>query len=317
MKKLKFWLTSLLLLQVLLATALLWNNQREMIKNQPKPLLNIDWKTVDKLTIEDTSGGITLVKNDQSWALSNQQLPVSNEDINEFFHQLKALKTGWPVATLTSSHKRFEVSDDKFVRRLHLYSKGKVIGKLFFGSSIGLRQSNVRRDGDDSIYNAQLDTLDISANPEIWFDKSLLAASDISAIKGPDYNLKRNGATWGFNRSGPSIFLGNSKQGRLNQDKVDELTEALANLPILKISSLKPDLNAEGVEKVKIEITDDKGSWVYHFIKAGDSYYVSRNDREELFTLDKTVYEKIAAVKQSELIFTKHTSSTTPDENTP
>jgi hypothetical protein len=313
MKKLKFWLTGLLLLQVLLAVALVWNNQREAIKNQPKPLLSINWQSVDKLTIEDKSGGITLVRNDQSWSLSNQQLPISTEDINEFLHHLKALKTGWPVATLSSSHKRFEVSDDKFVRRIHLYSKDKLIGKLFFGSSIGLRQSNVRREGDDSIYNAELDTLDISANPESWFDKSLLAASDISAIKGPDYNLKRNGATWGFNRSGPSIFLGNSNQGRLNQNKVDELTEALSNLVILKISSLQPDLNTDKTEKVKIEITDDKGSWIYQFIKADDSYYVSRDDRKELFTLDKTVYEKIAALKQSDLVFTKPTSSTVPD----
>ena len=314
MKKLKFWLTSLLLLQLLLAAVLLWSNQQEAIKNQPKPLLSIDWQSIDMITIEDKAGGITLLKSTQSWILSNEQLPINIDDINDLLGNLKTLETGWPVTTLSSSHNRFEVSDDRFVRRVHLYSNGTVIGKLLFGSSTGLRQSYVRRGEDNSIYNASFDTLSILTNAGIWFDKSLLASSDISAIRGPDYNLKRTGANWEFNRSGPSIFRGNSKQGRLDQDKVDVLTEALSNLVITKTSSFKPELSQDKIEKIKIEVTDDKGSWTYHFIAAGNYFYVSRSDRDEIFTLNQAVYEQIAGVRQSDLVFVKPIPTSTPAE---
>jgi Domain of unknown function (DUF4340) len=312
MKKLKFWLTSLLLLQLLLAAVLLWSNQQEAIKNQPKPLLSIDWQSIDMITIEDKVGGITLLKSTQSWILSNEQLPINIDDINDLLGNLKTLKTGWPVTTLSSSHNRFEVSDDRFVRRVNLYSNGTVIGKLLFGSSTGLRQSYVRRGGDDSIYNASFDTLSILTNAASWFDKSLLSSSDISAVRGPDYNLKRSGATWELNRSGPSIFLGNTQQGRLDQDKVDVLTEALSNLVITKTSSFKPELSNDKMEKVKIEVTDDKGSWTYHFIAAGNYFYVSRSDRDGMFTLNQAVYEQIAGVSQSDLIFAKPAPASAP-----
>ncbi len=305
MKKLKFWLTGLLLIQLLLAMALLLNNQWEAQKNKPKPLLAIDWQGVDQLMIETKDFGVTLLKSDASWILSDTKLPINNDDINELLRSLKNLQTSWPVATMSNSHRRFEVADDKFLRHVEVYSQGNLLGELFFGSSPGLRQSHVRRAGDDAIYNVGLDTLDINANADLWIDKGLIAASDISVIRGPDYNVKKTGATWFFNRSGPSIFLGNSKQGKLDQNKVDELSEALSNLDIKKVARYKPVLTSDDTVKTKLEVTDKNGSWTYLFVKVGDAYFVQRNDREEMFTLGKAVYEKIADLRQTDLTIAK------------
>jgi len=302
MKQLKFWLSSLLILQLLIALALLWSNYLESEDNKPKPLLDVKWMDVNKFTIEDKSGGITFIKSGASWALSNQALPVSDNSINKFLLNLKLLKTGWPVATLSASHIRFEVSDSKFVRRVELFNNDISVGKLLFGSSIGLGQSNVRRIDDDNIYNARLDTLDISANIEEWFDKSLISANDINSINSTDYRLIRIGATWEFDRSGPSILLGNSSYGRLDQNKAAELDQALSSLKILKISSFKPNPQSDINEKIQINVTDDKGSWVYVFIKTDHSFYVTRNDREEYFTIHQALYENIAGVTKSKLV---------------
>lgn len=302
MKQLKFWLSSLLVLQLLIALALLWSNYLESEDNKPMPLLDIKWMEINKFTIEDKSGGITFIKSGASWALSNQALPVSDSSINKFLLNLKLLKTGWPVATLSDSHKRFEVSDSKFVRRVELFNNDTSAGKLLFGSSIGLGQSNVRRIDDDNIYNARLDTLDISANIEEWFDKSLISANDINSINSTDYRLIRIGATWEFDRSGPSILLGNSSYGRLDQNKAAELDQALSSLKILKISSFKPNPQSDINEKIQINVTDDKGSWVYVFIKTDHSFYVTRNDREEYFTIHQALYENIAGVTKSKLV---------------
>lgn len=306
MKKLKLWLTGILIAQLLLSVALLLINQVEEQKNQPKPILTLDWESIDKLVIEDKGNDVTLIKSEGIWVLSETQLPIKQDDIRELLNNLNMLQTGWPVATLKSSHKRFEVVEDKFVRHIQIYSQDNLIEELFFGSSPGLRQSHVRRVGDDAIYNVGLDTLDINANAEIWMDNSLIATgTDISFIKGPNYSLKRPGASWEFNRSGPSIFLGNSKHGKLDQAKVEAFTSFLSNLEIISAAQYKPVLTSDDTTKVKLEVTDEKGSWTYLFVNVGDAYFVSRNDRSDMFIIDKKVYESIANVRQSDLLIDK------------
>lgn len=316
MKKLKFWLTGLLLVQLLLAVALLFINQREEQKNQPKPIIALDWKSIDKLVVEDKGNSVILTKLEDTWVLSETQLPIKQDDIRELLRSLEILQTSWPVATLKSSHKRFEVVEDKFVRHIQIFSQDTLVEELFFGSSPGLRQSHVRRVGDDAIYNVGLDTVNINANADIWMDKSLIATgTDISLIKGPDFSLKRPGASWEFNRSGPSIFLGSSKQGKLDQTKVEAFTSFLSGLKIVSVAQYKPVLTSDDTTKVKIEITDEKGSWTYLFINVGDAYFVSRNDRDDMFILDKKVYESIANVRQSDLLIGKRETDTPEVDN--
>ncbi len=306
MKKLKFWLTGLLFAQLLLAIALLFINQWEEQKSKPKPILAIDWNNVDKLIVEDNDSDVTLTKTENTWVLSNTKLPIKQDNIQELLRSLEMLQTSWPVATLKSSHKRFEVVKDKFVRRIQIFSKDKLVEELFFGSSPGLRQSHVRRVGDDAIYSVDLDTLDINANSEMWIDTSFLATgSDISLIKGPDYSLKRPGASWEFNQSGPSIFLGSSRHGKLDQAKVEAFTSFLSNLEIISVAQYKPVLTSDDTTKVKLEITDEKGSWTYLFVNVGDAYFVSRNDQSDMFILDQGVYESIANVTQADLLVDK------------
>lgn len=306
MKKLKFWLTGLLFAQLLLAIALLFINQWEEQKSKPKPILAIDWNNVDKLIVEDNDSDVTLTKTENTWVLSNTKLPIKQDNIQELLRSLEMLQTSWAVATLKSSHKRFEVVKDKFVRRIQIFSKDKLVEELFFGSSPGLRQSHVRRVGDDAIYSVDLDTLDINANSEMWIDTSFLATgSDISLIKGPDYSLKRPGASWEFNQSGPSIFLGSSRHGKLDQAKVEAFTSFLSNLEIISVAQYKPVLTSEDTTKVKLEITDEKGSWTYLFVNVGDAYFVSRNDQSDMFILDQGVYESIANVTQADLLVDK------------
>ncbi|MAD58035.1 MAG: hypothetical protein CMK44_05605 [Porticoccus sp.] len=302
MKQLKFWLISLLLIQLTISGGLFWQNHISSLENKPVQLLKIDWANIDKFTIEDTAGGITIVKINNSWLLSNQQLPVSEIDVTKFLYNLMSLKTGWPVATLEASHDRFKVSDNKFIRRVELFANNKSLGKLLFGTSIGLRQSNVRARNDNNIYNAKLDTLDISANIEDWFDKSLIAASDISKIKGRGYSLKRIGAIWQPDQSGPSILMGKKTLGRLNQNKISELEAAFSNLKILKITGFKPSQSTKIDDKFKIIIVDEIGTWEYIFISSDRKFYVTRNDREEYFSLSKESFDIISATIHEELV---------------
>jgi hypothetical protein len=315
MKKLTFWLTSLLLIQLLLAVAVLWNSQREARLNQPKPLLSIDWQAVDSISIEDKTKGVYIEKSEEQWMLSKEQLPASNDKVNELLGNLEKLHTGWPVATTSKSHKRFDVAEDKFIRRVQLYSNGEVLGELFFGSAPGLRQSHVRRKGDDSIYTADIDALDMLPSSRPWFDTELLAVKDARTIKGPDYNIKKVGTIWAFNRTGPSIFLGNTKQGKLNQKNVERLVGALANLVIQRAAgNYQPDYQSAETVEVKLVVSDAKNSWTYHFVREEGQHFVRRSDRDLFFTMRKPVFDSIARIRQVDLIVDKAESSTTPNE---
>ncbi len=315
MKKLTFWLTSLLLIQLLLAAALLWNSQREARLNQPKPLLSIDWQAIDSVSIEDKANGVYIARSEKQWMLSKQQLPASNDKVNGLLGNLEKLHTGWPVATTSKSHKRFDVAEDKFIRRVQLYSGGEVLGELFFGSAPGLRQSHVRRKGDDSIYTVDIDTLDMLPSSRPWFDTALLAVKDARAIKGPDYNIKKAGTFWTFNRTGPSIFLGNTKEGKLNQENVGRLDKALADLVIQRTANnFQPDYQSAETVEVKLVVSDAKNSWTYHFVRDEGRHYVRRSDRDLFFAMRKSVFDSIASIRQVDLIFDQTESSTTLTE---
>lgn len=115
--------------------------------------------------------------------------------------------------------------------------------------------------------------------------------------------MKRIGATWQLDQSGPTILLGKQTLGRLDQSKVSNLELTLTNLKILKITSFKPDLQDNISENFKLYVVDDIGEWTYTFVKHDRKYYVNRNDRERYFTLKEEVYESIAAAAtQSKLL---------------
>lgn len=301
MKKLKSWLTGLLLIQLLLAVALVWSNQWEARKNRPKPLLSIDWQAVDKMTIKDKHNAVTLIKTDNDWLIKDNKLPAKSDDVILLINSLKRLQTGWPVATSSGSHKRFDVSPDKYLRHIEFYQGDTLLGELFFGSSSGLHQSNVRRGDDDYIYEVPIDTVDILAHSSKWFDTSLLAAESIDAVKGPDYNIKQSGALWEFNQSGPTIVLGNTGQGQVDQERAEELVSALEKLTVLGWANKKPETNAPGVKQTKLEVSNGENHWIYRFILAGGKHYVIRNDRQEFFTVDKALFENITSIRQAYL----------------
>jgi hypothetical protein len=312
MKKLRFWLTGLLFIQLLLAVALLWSNQWEAKQNQPKPLLNIDWQAIDKIAIRDKKTGFSAVKSGETWLLSDIEILADKESLGELLRNLQRLQTSWPVATSPNSHKRFEVAEDKFVRRIQLYSGNDLVGELFLGSAPGLRQSHARITGSDSIYTVELDTLNILPSRNQWIDKALIAAKNIISIQGPDYNLKKTGLSWSFNRSGPSIFLGNTDLGKINQDKVDELAGALSNLRIQRVANTAAEINSALTDKVTLIVSDGENRWIYELLEYGANHFIRRSDIDVLFSVERDVYEEISNVRQADLILAKPDTSGEP-----
>jgi len=82
--------------------------------------------------------------------------------------RLPGLKTGWPVATTSGSHERFDVADGKFQRKLQFYRGDRLAGELLIGSTPGFKKSHVRKPGDTAVYAAEINQFDWPAKPAGW-----------------------------------------------------------------------------------------------------------------------------------------------------
>jgi len=116
------WLSAVLVLQILFGTGLYINKQNEQHSGEEQTLLSLDMAQIDKITIQQEGSAAMLLKKGDSWLLPKlEQLPADKAKLHGLLGKLETLQTGWPVATTTSSHERFEVSKNKHQRHLQLY----------------------------------------------------------------------------------------------------------------------------------------------------------------------------------------------------
>ncbi|MGY6275453.1 DUF4340 domain-containing protein [Methylomonas sp. MgM2] len=299
MTKFQTWLSGLLLAQLLLAAVLFFSQQQG---RQPKPeaLLGFIPEQADKLIVSDAKQSVTLTKPGDNWIIPKlKQLPADAGKLNALLNRLKNLQAGWPVATTQSSHKRFEVAEDKFQRRLQFYQGDKPAGELYIGTSPGFKKSHVREPGDDNVYAVNVSSFEWPAKNDDWLDKSLLAAKDIDQIKGPDYVLQKKDDGWHFAAAEAATESDDQSKPQLDQVKAMELAMALAGLKVLApVDQLPPGDN----KTVTVDVSGPKDSWTYILVKAGDQYFVSRNDRDVLFSISQLDFDRIAGVDKAQLV---------------
>ena len=301
MTKVKSWLSALLGFQILLTMILIWSNQRQQQDHLQIPLLIVDQQQLDRVVISDKDNSISFSKSADQWLLpALKALPADQAKVDTLLSNLLDLKSGWPVAKTAASHQRFEVAEDKFQRRIQFFQGEKQLAELFVGTSPGFRKVHVRKSGDDSIYTAKLSNYEILANNEEWLDKTLLAgADDISTIKTADFTLKKDDGQWGLSESRRQTQPENTV---LNVDAAEQLASALGKLRVKTLASdaIKELMNEQ--EAVVIDVLTPKQNWVYQFYSDKEKYYVSRNDRSELFEIIGADYERIAKIDLSKII---------------
>jgi hypothetical protein len=146
----------LLVIQVLLVMGLFAWHKHHQPKLEAKQLLDFSISDVDRLIIHDASNHVSLKKSGTDWLLPDMNsLPVDVKKLDDLLDKLKNTKLTWPVTTTASSHERFEVSTDKFQRRVELYQGDKKLGELLLGSSPGFKKIHVRREGENEVYAAE------------------------------------------------------------------------------------------------------------------------------------------------------------------
>lgn len=282
-KRLPF-LAGALVLQVALAGLLVWRGGSEAVA--PQALLALESKPVTRIELADAEQTLVLQKQGEHWYLG-EKLPADSGRVDAMIKSLAALKSAWPVAKSSSAQERFEVSSDKFQRKVSLANGDVELGTLLFGSSPAFRQVHVRALDQDEIYALNFDVFSVPASEDAWLDTALLRpAGEIQRISSGDTVLHKQDGKW-------------SDAGKA---KGEALAKALAELKVLglakDLASLdKPEsTKSDGLKTLAFKVEAGDDSYAYELLSKDGQYYIRRGDFQPVFRLSKSEYDALAVL---------------------
>lgn len=187
-------LAGVLIFQVGLFALLATRSEKSGVFEQKEPLLSTSMEKVTKISIEDADKKtLNLTKVDGVWQLPDRfQFPVSPDKIKDVLKNFSEIKRSWPVGKTMISAKQFEVSDDKFERRITFFEGDKKLQTLYIGSSPSFRKVHARIDAEELTYSVGFNTFDIPATPLDWLNKKIyeLERSKLASVSLPLVSLK-------------------------------------------------------------------------------------------------------------------------------
>ena len=170
------WLAGLFGIQLALAVVL-FNIQGGEPDALNEPLLALDRDALDRIEISTADGKVELHKKAGQWQMG-EGLPVAKDRINDVLKQLEELRRGWAVANSDEAANRFEVTEEKFKRKVRFLQGDKEMDLLLVGTSPSFRHAHVRKSGDDAIYSAKLDEFSLATERDHWLDTQLMQLVD-------------------------------------------------------------------------------------------------------------------------------------------
>jgi hypothetical protein len=258
-------LGGLLIVQLIIVALVLWNQNRA--EGAAGKLLDLDAGSVDRIVIADASTKIELVRRDGSWSVAGA--PADAAKVDKLVNDFTGFESAWPVATTAASAGRFEVTEEKFQRRLTFHAGEKVAGDVLLGTSPGFQRVHARKVGSDSIYAVNFSNFQASTKAEDWLDKALLAADGaLKSVVGPSgFRLEKGKEGW--------LLDGTAA----DQDSATTFAERFENLRIIG-----PAAAAGTTDKGSFTLVDGKGEYTLRLSQGSeDTEYVVRSSRRDGF----------------------------------
>lgn len=310
MSNLKVILSSLLVIQLLLAGGLYLSGKKTSEFEQVRPLVNYEADALQALSIYDESADIRLQRRGATWFLaSHANLPADAEKVEDVLAKLFDIQVNWPVASSSASHERFEVGEAQFQRKLVLEQVDGELTTVFMGTSPGYRNVHARLQSDNEVYAVPLATHDFPVKSQDWLDKSVLQVSDVRRIKGHDYELA-SGEDEQWVLVSDTIVEQNPEQApsELDKQKVEDLVTLFTSLQVQDVAT---ELSLEN--PIEVVVFEEKNTWTYQFAKQGDEYFVSRNDLVPVFKIRQADFEKVSRATRNH--FATNVSTETGEDN--
>lgn len=320
------WLAGLFGIQLVLAVVL-FNVQGREPATLNEPLLSVDSAALDRIEISSADGRIELQKKDGQWQMGDG-LPVADSRINELLKQLEALRRGWAVATTDEAAKRFEVTEEKFKRKVRLLQGDQEVDALLVGTSPSFRQSHVRKPGDDEIYSVKLDEFSLATDRDNWLDTQLMRPNgEIVALQFGGQSIKKVAGQWPA--STPESVTAAAPATAASGDTAADaepapetsaepskpgfdssaFAKALADLTVLGLADNQAELDApvtddatqqgeNQVLKIEWKVTTAEGDYEYQLLSKNEQYYIRRGGNDHTFRLSKLQYDALAKIQE-------------------
>lgn len=159
--------------QIVIGVVILVLPQGGDAEAQGGPLLaEFESGNVTELTITDNNGQtIRIAQVDGAWVLPEaDNYPVRESAVTELLSKIEDLQANRLIAENTSSHRRLEVADEEFQRRIELTIDGDT-RELYLGTASGANANHTRLAGDDRVYlTSGLASWEANVQPTQWVD---------------------------------------------------------------------------------------------------------------------------------------------------
>jgi hypothetical protein len=278
-------LSAFLVLQLVIAGFLFSANPAMDNVSVQKPLLTINSDAISQIKVIEDDGEISFVQKDNEWQLDGySELILQKNKLSALTSELANLQVTWPVTSTTSSHERFNLTEDNFEKQIIFSDKDGNEQVLLLGKSPSYKQLYVRDITDNDVYSIKFSAYQVSADVNNWFDKSMLAIDSISKINHSQVNLAKVDEDWQL--TPPSAL---AEQQSLDSGSIEDFINQLTSLSVTGLAT--ESLQATNTLTV---LNDQDEKFVYRFAENSDSYFVKRDDIEHWFTLPKAKFEQLA-----------------------
>lgn len=301
MKQNKVWtLSALLALQLVAAILLTLDYRRQDQSHTQGPLLALEKEAVDRILIQEPDEpALELIRQDNRWILPGYyNLAAQQSRINTLLNSLDALERDWPVATTATTAKRFEVTEEKYQRKLQLKQGDNTLATLYLGTSPAMNKTHVRLDGEDEVYALGLNHHEVPVQAQSWMDTGLLKVDteQLSGIQGPDFVLGKSDHLWELD--------GLAEQEETNNQAVQDLLSGLGNLRFQEAlgTEAKPEYGLEQ-PVLALDLQSDGKTVSYQFGKPedGDYYVVKSSELAPYFKVSASLVDKLVNLKRDSL----------------
>jgi len=258
----------------------------------PDPFLTFDASSVDAIVVSDGENTITVSRIDDVWRLDGGLL-ADGDKMESMLEKLSDANGGWPVASSTSTARRFEVTEDKFQRRITVNAGDVEIADVFLGTSPGYRKVHARHRGADDVYSIEFSNFEAGIDLSWWLKKSLLQPTgELAALQRPGrWRLDAGEEGWSV-AQGQGVDMPEQQLGHeLDQQKVATFVRRFTGLNVLGLL----DTALPSAPSFSFRLTDDDGvqSLKFFHLDEQDSYAATSDRVAGVFEVATYIAEQM------------------------
>lgn len=246
----------------------------------PQSFLSFDSATIDKLSISDGETSVELVRNGDEWKFGDE-VPASKSKVEDVLKKLGDMSAGWPVGATGSAAERFEVTDDRFQRRLVAKAGEVAVADIYLGTSPSFRKVHARHVEGGPVYSIDFSNYEVGVAASDWLDKGLFRPQgSIAGLerKGRFVATKQNG-TW------------SSGGDDLNQSEVNKLAARFEGLSVTEPS----DFRLPADPWIQYSLDDEEGTQILSIYRVNDEnkYAITSDRTAGVYGLSSFVAEQL------------------------